>query len=165
MKAHSERTRTPVTRDMGLTGQLVVGGTVSTGFLLGGYAVAILTLAGRMNGNALVLTSLGLFLVGAVVGLVLSATAGVIGREAGTSVEDAAWQVAKGVLYAIPATMVGAMLAGWIALAVVAVYLGKVAPLVGSATAAVIAALVMLATARLTWECTVNTARRVRQAI
>jgi hypothetical protein len=165
MKANTERIRTPVTRDMGLTGQLVVGGTVSTGLLLGGYAVALLTLAGRMNGNAVLLTSLGLFLIGAVVGLVLSAAAGVIGRADGTSMEEAAGQVAKGVLYAIPATMIGAVLAGWIALAVVAVYLGKTAPLIGSAAAALIAALVMLATARLTWESTVNTARRVRHAI
>jgi hypothetical protein len=163
MKAYNESTRTPMTRDMGLTGQLVVGGTVSTGLLLGGYAVAILTLAGRMNGNALLLTSLGLFLIGAVVGLTLSAVAGVIGREEGVSLEDAGLQVAKGLLYAMPATMIGAMLAGWIALPVVALYLGRTGPMVGSAIAATIAAVVMITTARLTWECAVNVTRRVRQ--
>jgi hypothetical protein len=165
MSAYTETTRTPVTRDMGITGQLVVGGAVSTGLLLGGFVVALLTLAGRMNGNALLLTSLGLFTIGAVVGLALSAAAGVIGREEGVTVEDAGREVAKAVLYAMPATMIGAMIAGWIALPVVALYLGRPGPMIGSAIAAVIAALVMLATARLTWECMLNTARRVRQAI
>lgn len=165
MRATTETTRTTVTRDMGLTGQLVVGGTVSTGLLLGGYAVALLTLTGRMNGNAVLLTSLGLFLVGAVVGLALSAAAGVVGRDPGVSLEAAAGQVAKGLLYAIPATTVGAMLAGWIALAVVAVYVGKAGPVIGSVTAAVLAAVVMLGTTRLAWESAVNAARRARRAL
>jgi hypothetical protein len=164
MQAYTENNRNALSRDMGLTGQLVVGGTVSTGLLLGGYAVAILTLAGRMNGNAVLLTSLGLFLVGALAGLALSVAAGLAGRDDGVSLAEAGHQVAKGVLYAIPATMIGAMLAGWIGMAVVGVYVGKVAPLVGSAVAAVIAAVVMLATARLTWESAMNVARRVRQA-
>lgn len=163
MTAYTGSNGTTITRDMGLTGQLVVGGTVSTGLLLGGYAVAIMTLAGRMNGNAVLLTSLGLFVVGAAIGLVLSAVAGVAGRDEGVDVEAALRQVAKGALYAIPATMVGAMLAGWIAMAVVAVYLGTAAPLVGSAIAAAIAGLVMLGTTRLLWESTQNVVHRARR--
>jgi len=165
MQAYTENTRPTITRDMGLAGQLVVGGTVSTGLLLGGYTVAIMTLAGRMNGNGVLLTSIGLFMIGAVVGLVLSTAVALAGRETGVSLEAAGHEVAKGMLYAIPATMVGAMIAGWISMAVIAVYLGKTAPLVGSAVAAVIAGVVMLATTRLAWESAVNAARRVRQTI
>ncbi len=165
MRTYTENARPTVSRDMGLAGQLVVGSTVSTGLLLGGYMVAIMTLAGRMNGNAVLLTSVGLFLIGSLVGLVLSTAVALAGRDAGVSLEDAGYQVAKGVLYAIPATMVGAMIAGWISMAVIAVYLGKTAPLVGSMVAAVIAALVMVATTRLAWESAVNVAQRVRQII
>jgi hypothetical protein len=164
MQAYTERTRTPVTRDMGLTGQLVVGGTVSTGLLLGGYAVGLLGLAGRTSGHALLVTSLGLFLVGALAGLVLSTAIGLVGRAEGVTLDAAAREVGKGVLYAIPATTIGAVVAGWIAMATVALYLGKIGPLVGSAVAALIAALVMLATARLTWEAAVNAAHRARLA-
>lgn len=165
MQAYTENTRPTISRDMGLAGQLVVGGTVSTGLLLGGYTVAIMTLAGRMNGNAVLLTSIGLFVIGALAGLALSAAVALAGREPGVSVEAAGHQVAKGLLYAIPATLVGAMIAGWISMAVIAVYLGKTAPLVGSAVAAMIAALVMLATTRLAWESAVNATRRIRQTI
>jgi hypothetical protein len=165
MKAYTERTRTAVHRDMGLTGQLVVGGTLSTGLLLGGYAVGLLALAGRTNGSALLHTSIGLFLIGAIVGMVLSAVVGIIGREPGVSLEHAAHQVGMGLLYAIPATLIGAMVAGWIAMAVVALYLGKVGPMIGSAAAAVAAAAVMLGTARLTWESALNVAQRVRALI
>jgi hypothetical protein len=154
-------TRTPMTRNLGLTGQLVVGGTLSTGLLLGGFAVALLGLAGRTSGHALLATSMGLFLVGATVGLVISALVGTLGRDDGTTLEAAGYQVLKGILYALPAIAIGAMLAGWIALAVVAVYLGKVAPLAGSAVAAAVALTAMGVTARLTWEAAANTLRRV----
>jgi hypothetical protein len=169
MQAYIESTRTSapgtaVRRDLGLTGQLVVGGTLSTGLLLGGYTVAFMTLTGQMNGNAVLLTSLGLFVIGAVVGLVLSAAAGIVGRDSGTTLGEAWNQVAMGVLYAIPATVIGAMTAGWIGLAVVAVYLGRTGALMGSVAAAVVAALVMVATARLTWESALNVARRLRPA-
>jgi hypothetical protein len=165
MTAYTESTRPTVTRDMDLTGHLVVGGTVSTGLLFGGYGVGILGLTGQTSGHALLVTSLGLFLIGAVVGLTLSALAGVLGRNAGVTLEAAGWQVLKGVLYALPATLISAMLAGWIAMAVVALYLGKTAPLVGSALAALIAATIMVATARLTWETVLNATRRVRQIV
>ncbi len=165
MQAYSATTQKPVTRDLGLTGQLVVGGTVSTGLVLGGYAVALLALAGRTSGHAVLHTSIGLFLLGALVGLVLSATIGLLGRDDGMSLEAAAGEAAKGLLYAIPAVTIGAVVAGWIAMAMVGLYLGKVAPVIGSAIAAVIAAAVILATARLTWEALINTTRRARLAL
>jgi hypothetical protein len=155
----------PMMSGIGLTGRLVVGGTASTGLLLGGFTVALFTLMGRMNGSALLVTSMGLFIVGAVIGLVVSMTAGLVGRDEGTTLAQAIRQAAMGMLYAIPALLVSALLAGWIAMAVVGLYVGKAGPIIGSATAAVLAAIIMLATAVLTWDCFVNVARRVRQAI
>jgi hypothetical protein len=165
MTAYTESTYKPLTMDLGLTGKLVVGGTVSTGLLLGGYTVALMTLAGRMNGNAVLLTSIGLFVIGALVGLTVSTLAGLLGRDEGVSVTDAGRQVAMGILYAIPATLIGAMIAGWIAMAVIAVYLDRAAPMIGSAVAALIGTVVIVGTTRLAWETMVNTARRVRQTI
>lgn len=166
MRAYNETTRNtaPVTRDIGLTGQLVVGGTLSTGLLLGGYVVGLQGLAGTTSGHAVLATSLGLFVVGAMIGLVLSAAIGLLGRDAGVTVEAAAGQAAMGLLYAIPALVIGAVLAGWIAMAVVAVYLGKVAPLVGSVVAALIGGAILVTTTRLAWESTLNATRRVLRA-
>ncbi len=164
MQATTESTRTPLTRNMGVTGKLVVGGTVSTGLLLGGYVVAVMTLAGRMNGNALLLTSMGLFIVGAAVGLVVSAIIGLVGREDGLSWGDAARRVGKGILFAIPACLVGSILAGWIAMAMVALYVGGIAPIAGTVIAALAGAVVMVATFKVTCDCGANVFHRIRNA-
>lgn len=162
MQATVESTRNPMTREIGATGKLVVGGTVSTGLLLGGYVVAAMTLAGRMNGNALLLTSMGLFLVGAVIGLVISALVGLIGREDGLSLREAASRVGKGVLFAIPACLAGSVIAGWIAMAVVALYVGGLAPIAGTIVAALVGALIMAATFKVTCDCGANLIRRIQ---
>ncbi|MDX1673712.1 MAG: hypothetical protein R3314_02825 [Longimicrobiales bacterium] len=163
MSAHTESTRT-VTREAGLTGRLVVGGTVSTGLLLGGYTVGAMALAGRMNGNALLVTSFGLFLVGAAIGLVVALLIGLPGREHGWSLRDAVRSAGTGVLYAIPAALIGSVLAGWIAMAVIGVYAGKTVAVALSVAAAVVGLGILAATFRTTWTCGVNVARRVRAA-
>lgn len=165
MTAYTESTRTPMTRELGTTGKLIVGGTVSTGLLLGGFTVAAMTLLGRMNGGALLPTSIGLFLVGAVTGLVISLAIGLVGRGDGLSVADAGRDAAKGVLYAIPTCMVGAVLAGWMGMVVIGLYLNSVLPIAGSVLAALAAAGIMAATFKVTCEAGRNTLRRVRQVI
>jgi hypothetical protein len=163
MRTHTAITRTAeaTTQGMGLTGQLVVGGTVSTALLLGGYAVGFLGLVGGTSGHAILVTSFGLFLIGALAGLVLSTAVGVLGRELDVSLDVAAARAVRGALYAIPALALGGLLAGWIAMAVVAAYLGKLAPLAAAVVAALVGAVVVLATARLAWEGLVNATRRV----
>lgn len=165
MTAYTENTRNnTVTREIGLTGKLVVGGTVSTGLLLGGYAVGALALAGRINGNALLLTSIGLFIVGAAVGLVISLVVGLIGREAGTTFDDAVRSAGKGILFAVPAALIGSVLAGWIAMAVIGLYAAKVLAVAGSAAAAVVGLGIMATTLQVTLESGSNVTRRVRAA-
>lgn len=164
MRAYTESTRNTVTREIGLTGRLLVGGTVSTGLLLGGYTVAAMALAGRINGNALLLTSMGLFLVGAAVGLVVSGLVGLVGREAGRTLDDAIRSAGKGMLYAIPATLLGSVLAGWMAMTVVGLYAGKALAVGGSLLAAVAGLGILAATLKVTLDGGANAARRVRAA-
>ena len=163
MQAYTESTQTTtVTREIGLTGKLVIGGTVSTGLLLGGYAVSAMALAGQMNGNALLLTSLGLFIVGAVIGLIVSVAFGIFGREDGRSFDDAIRSAAKGFLFAVPAALIGAVLAGWIAMAVIGLYAGKTLAIGGSGLAAVAGLGVFAATAKVTADTGANVMKRVR---
>ncbi len=165
MRAYTESTRSTVTREMGITGKLVVGGTLSTGLLLGGFAVALLALAGRMNGGALLPTSVGLFVVGSLAGLVLSVAMGLVGRSDGISWTDAAHDAAKGLLYALPACLLGVVVAGWMGMAVIGLYTGSALPMVGSSLAALVALGAMVATFRVTMESGGNVLRRVRQVI
>ena len=164
MQAYTERTQKTVTREVGLTGKLVVGGTVSTGLLLGGYAVGALALAGRMNGNALLLTSLGLFVVGAAIGLVVSLGFGIAGREDGRTLDDAVRSAGKGILFAVPAALMGAVLAGWIAMAVIGLYAGKALAVSGSILAATVGLGIFGATLKATRDCGGNVLRRVNAA-
>lgn len=164
MQAYTESTQKTVTREIGLTGKLVIGGTVSTGLLLGGYTVGAMALAGRMNGNALLLTSLGLFIVGAVIGLILSVTVGIFGREDGRSFDEAIKSAAKGLLFAVPAALIGSILAGWIAMAVIGLYAGKTLAVAGSGLAAVAGLGIFATTAKVTGDCGSNVITRVRAA-
>lgn len=164
MSAHTENTRNTMTRTLGQAGRIVVGGTVSTGLLLGGYAVGALALVGRINGGALLPTSLGLFLVGGLVGLVVSVGVGLVGRDEGTTLDDAIRSVGTGLLFAVPAALVGSVLAGWMAMAMVGLYAGKVLAVAASAGAAVVGLGILAATLKATWDCGGSAIRRVRAA-
>jgi hypothetical protein len=164
MQTRIENTGNTASLGLGTTGKLVVGGTVSTGLLLGGFIVAGMTLAGRMNGGALLPTALGLFIVGAVVGLVVSVAAGLIGRGDGYSLREAGIEAGKGALYAVPVCMFGALVAAWMGMAVIGLYVGHALPIVGSVLAALVAAGIMAATFKVTCEAGGNVLRRVRQA-
>lgn len=164
MQAHTESTGQRVPREIGQTGRVVVGGTVSTGLLLGGYAVGAMALAGRMNGGALLVTSFGLFIVGALIGLVVSTAIGLIGRAEGQSLDDAIRSVGMGILYAIPAALIGSVLAGWMAMTVIGIYAGKALAVSLSIGAAVVGLGILAATFRATCRCGGSTLRRVRAA-
>lgn len=164
MQAYTESTQKTVTREIGLTGKLVIGGTVSTGLLLGGYTVGAMALAGRMNGSALLQTSLGLFIVGGVAGLVIALIIGLMGREDGRTFDDAMRSAGKGILFAIPAALIGSVLSGWIAMAVIGLYAGKALAVAGSIAAAVAGLGILAATFAATCDCFGNAVRRVRAA-
>lgn len=118
-------------RGIGLAGRTAVLGAAAGGVALGGFAVAGMSLGGRISGSGLLLSATALFLVGAVLGFVHGGVLGFLGREPGTDPETALRALAKSTLYAIPAAAVSWVVAGWIALTVVARFTGEIAPMVG----------------------------------
>lgn len=129
-KTDSERTATEergLRRGIGLPGRVALTWAVGGGIALGGFVVALLTLTGRLSGSGLFLSSGALFVVGALVGLAHGGVLGYLGRSGEDGSREAARSVAKGMLYAIPALAVSAVVAGWIAMTVVGLYTGELA--------------------------------------
>jgi hypothetical protein len=122
-----------VARDVGLAGRVLVTWTVAGGLLLGGFLLAAMTLAGRLSANALLTTAVALYSMGALLGFAHGAVLGFLGRPANMTARQAVGRIGMGALYAIPATILGFLAAGWIAMTVHAVYLGRTLPLVGAA--------------------------------
>lgn len=123
----------PLPRGIGLPGRVALTWAMAGGILLGGGVVAIMTLAGFMSAYGLFLTSTGLFAVGAVIGFIHGGVLGFVGRPSGLPKRSAAAGVAMAALYAIPGLAVAWLLAVWIAMTVVALYLERIAPLAGVA--------------------------------
>ncbi|HKJ92273.1 MAG TPA: hypothetical protein VJ957_03845, partial [Longimicrobiales bacterium] len=59
MKDTESRTGRVLARGVGRAGKIAISWSVAGGLLLGGFLVAGMTLAGRLSGNALLLTSSG----------------------------------------------------------------------------------------------------------
>lgn len=124
-----------LTKGIGLPGRVAVGWASAGGILVGGFLVAAMTLTGQLSGHALLLTSTGLFVVGAVLGFVHGAVLGWLGRPKETSPRVALSGLALAVAYAVPALLVSWLVAGWIGMTSVALYAGKTAPVVGTGIA------------------------------
>lgn len=118
-------------RGVGRAGKVAISWSVAGGLLLGGFLVAAMTLAGRLSGNALLLTSSGLFLIGAALGFLHGAMLGFLGRPEGQKRGAALSGLALAILYDVPVLLVGLVVSGWIAMTVVAVYMNRVAPMIG----------------------------------
>jgi hypothetical protein len=135
-----------VSRGVGLTGRVLVSWTVAGGLLLGGFLLAGMTLAGRLSANALLMTAGLLYVAGAVLGFTHGAVLGFFGRPADMTAKQAIGRIGMAALYAVPAMTVGFLAAGWIAMTVLAIYLGRTLPLVGVGVGWVVGA-VLVATA------------------
>lgn len=120
-----------VPREVGLAGRVLITWTTGGGILLGGILVAAMTLAGRLSGQGLFFTASGLFVIGAFLGLVHGAVLGFLGRDRETSARDAMSALARSALYAIPAIALGWLATIWIAMTVVALYMGRPLELAG----------------------------------
>ena len=128
MTNEGARTGAEITRGIGLSGRVVVSSTVAGGVLVGGFLVAAMTLAGRLSGNALLLTSGALYLLGSLLGFMHGAALGFLGRGE-TSVRRVAGQLGMAALYTVPLLAIGFIVTGWIAMTTTALYVGKVAGL------------------------------------
>lgn len=115
-------------RGIGLPGRVTVASTMLGGLLLGGVLVAWMTVLGRMSGHGIFMTSSGLFVVGALLGLAHGAVLGFFGRPADQTPRDAARAVARGTMYSVLGAAVAWLLTVWVALTSVALYMGRLAP-------------------------------------
>ena len=122
-----------LTAGIGLPGKVAVSWAAAGGVLVGGFLVAVMTLTGQLSGHALLLTSTGLFVVGAVLGFVHGAVLGWLGRPEETTRRAALGGLALAAVYAIPALLVSWLVAGWIGMTSIALYAGKALALVGVA--------------------------------
>ena len=135
-------------RGIGLPGRVAVSWATAGGMLTGGFLVAAMTLAGRLSGSGLLMTSAGLFVIGALLGFAHGGVLGVLGRPDHLSLQDALKGVALAAVYAVPAAAVGWIVAGWTAMTVVALYMERTAALVAVGAAWLVGALLVAVAAR-----------------
>lgn len=124
-----------VTKGIGAAGKAAVSWAVAGGLLVGGFLVAAMTLTGQLSGHALLLTSTGLFVVGALLGFVHGAVLGWLGRPNEETVRQSLGGLLLSIAYAVPALLVSWLVAGWIGMTSIALYAGKTPALIGVAVA------------------------------
>lgn len=159
----STRTGAEVKRGIGLPGRVVVSFTVAGGVLAGGFLVAAMTLAGKLSGNALLLTSGALYLMGAVLGFGHGAALGFFGRGE-VSRREVVGKLGMAALYTIPLLAIGFIVAGWIAMTSVALYVGKVPALIGAGAGWLVGLVILLSAVAYGWTALRNAYVRWPQA-
>jgi hypothetical protein len=102
-------------RGLDLPAAVAISWSLAGGMLLGGAAVVWMILTDRMSGHLLLLASATLFALGAVIGLVHGGLLGVLGRPEGTTPRQAMGAMVHGLLYLVPALLLGWLIAGWVA--------------------------------------------------
>jgi hypothetical protein len=141
-----------LTRGIGVAGKVAVSWAAAGGILVGGFLVAAMTLTGKLSGHALLLTSTGLFVVGAVLGYVHGAVLGWMGRPASEDRRKSLGGLAMSAAYAVPALLLSWLISGWIAMTAVALYAGRMPALIGCGVAWLIGLAVVALSAENGWE-------------
>ena len=116
---------------IGLHGWAMIAWTTAGGIALGGLLIALMTLSGQMSGFGLFMTSSGLFLAGALIGLVHALALGWLGRPATIEKGRALRDLRMGVVYSVVALPFAWVVAMWIALSMPAAYMGRALALAG----------------------------------
>jgi len=140
---------------IGLPGRVLITSGVAGGILLGGFLVAGMTLAGQLSGNALLLTSGALYILGAALGLIHGGVLGFLGRGE-LSRREALQRLGMSALYAVPVLAVGFIVTGWIAMTMISLYLNKVFAYVGAGIGWLVGAVLVVAAARYGWRALRN---------
>jgi hypothetical protein len=138
-----DRTAAVVQRDTGMTARVTFAWAMAGGVLAGGLLVAVMTLAGRLNANGVLVTATGLFLLGAAAGLFAGAAAGWFGRPEGVTAAEAGRALVRALAWAVPGLAVAYLATGWMAATVLVLYAGAVVPMVFAAGAWVTGAVVV----------------------
>lgn len=147
---------TDLRRGIGLQGRVAVFWGMGGGILLGGVLVAMMTLGGQLSGHGLFITSSGLFVIGALLGLLHGGALGFVGRPEGVSRERAWKDLGLSVLYAVPALALAWLVTVWIAMTMVASYLGRIGPMIGVSVGWAIGIVTVVTGAVYGWRALVN---------
>jgi len=122
-------------RGLDLPAAVAISWSLAGGMLLGGAAVVALILTNQMSGHLLLMASASLFAIGAVLGMVHGVILGIVGRPEGTTPRQAWSAMVHGLLYLVPALLLGWLIAGWVAAMPIALNGGHVVAAVISALA------------------------------
>lgn len=120
-------------RDIGPHGWTMVTWAMAGGVALGGVLVALMTLAGQLSGYGLFMTSTGLFVIGAAIGLAHGGILGWLGRPDEVTGREAGADLLLAFLYCAPALAVAWLATVWIAMTMPAAFMASRGPLVVAA--------------------------------
>ena len=147
---------TEVPGGIGLQGWVTVAWSAAGGIAIGGLLVALMTLSGRLSGMGLFMTSSGLFVIGALLGMAHGAALGYAGRPDGVTRASAARDVGMGAIYATVALPFAGVIAMWIALSMPALFIGRLPALIGVGAGWLTGTLIVAAAAVAGWRALRN---------
>ena len=113
-------------RDMRFPAILSILWALAGGLLLGGVGVALMYHFESIPGPALLVATSVLFFIGAGIGLAHSLVLGYFGREKGTTWRDTGKALLHGLIYFIPALLLGWAVTGWVAALPIALMTGVI---------------------------------------
>lgn len=102
-------------RGVELPAALTIAWSLAGGMLFGGAAVVLMILTGRMSGHLMLTASATLFALGALAGLVHGVALGILGRPETMTIRESIAAMVHGLLYLVPALLLGWLVAGWVA--------------------------------------------------
>ena len=140
-----------IPKGFGLPGAVFLSWMIAGGILAGGFLVAYGTMTERMSGRAILYTTGGLYIAGAVIGGVLGGAVGMFGRPFRMAARRAFRDQLVALLYSLPALFIAFVITGWIAMTVVAISLNEVMPLVGVSIAYLVAFVAVGVAIRFGW--------------
>ncbi len=122
MNSHTSHSHSPADlgttvphRGVDLPAAVTIAWSLVGGMLFGGAAVVLMLVTDRLSGHLMLTASATLFAIGALVGLVHGVALGIFGRPENTTVRQAWAAMVHGLLYLVPALLLGWLVAGWVA--------------------------------------------------
>lgn len=140
-----------IPKRFGLPGAVLLSWMIAGGVLAGGFLVTYGTMTERMSGRAILYTTGGLYIAGALIGGILGGALGMFGRPLRMATRRAFRDQLVALLYSLPALFIAFVITGWIAMTVVAISLNEVLPLVGVSIAYLVAFVAVGVAIRFGW--------------
>jgi hypothetical protein len=132
-----------VPRSIGLHGRVAVLSGMAGGVALGGVLVAYLTLNGRLSAHALFMNATGLFIIGAILGLLHGVVLGYLGRPTAVTPRQVRGDMGRAALFAVPGLAVAWLATIWVAMTLVAAYTGRIGALIAVSVGWVAAGIIL----------------------